>query len=310
MRQNGLAEANYNRGILLAAILLLCSHSLKSQSPSERDTGPSSATRLPLSGTAIPPASVSVTQRTTNVGGGGSVNIIYSSVAVQSPFSGSTPSGTLTPGQISLSLQQALDRGFRFNLGAISQSHTVLDAEGARRIARSTLLPTLNTVISEQLERLNLRTRGVESTNFPVTAQFNFFDARAARLNQTMFDLVRVRNLHSATENLRANLKSARNARDLIVLAVAGGYLQLIATRARVMAATAQVETARAIDRQAADRLSAGLIPRVDSMRARVQMQTEEQRLRSLQADWETQKLRFARIIGLPLGQQFTIADD
>lgn len=76
------------------------------------------------------------------------------------------------------------------------------------------------------------------------------------------------------------------------------------------MAATAQVETARAIDRQAADRLSAGLIPRVDSMRARVQMQTEEQRLRSLQADWETQKLRFARIIGLPLGQQFTIADD
>ena len=39
-------------------------------------------------------------------------------------------------------------------------------------------------------------------------------------------------------------------------------------------------------------------------------MQTEEQRLRSLKADFDTQKLRLARIIGLPLGQQFTIADE
>jgi hypothetical protein len=75
----------------------------------------------------------------------------------------------------------------------------VLEAEGTRRVARSSLLPTLNTVISEQLEKLNLRTQGVESSNFPVTAQFNFFDARVARLNQTVFDLVRIDNLHSAT---------------------------------------------------------------------------------------------------------------
>jgi hypothetical protein len=51
----------------------------------------------------------------------------------------------------------------------------VLEAAGTRRIARISLLPTLNTVISEQLEKLNLRTQGVESSNFPVAAQFNFF---------------------------------------------------------------------------------------------------------------------------------------
>jgi hypothetical protein len=124
---------------------------------------------------AIPSQSVSVTQRTTNVGGGNSVNVIDSSVAVPNSFKGSTPLGPVTPGEISLTLQHALELGLPFNLGAINESQAVLEAAGTRRIARISLLPTLNTVISEQLEKLNLRTQGVESSNFPVTAQFNFF---------------------------------------------------------------------------------------------------------------------------------------
>ena len=92
-------------------------------------------------------------------------------------------------------------------------------------------------------------------------------------------------------------------------LAVGGAYLQLIATQARVSAAQAQVETSRAIDQQAADRLAAGLAARIDVTRSQVQLQTEQQRLRSLRADLDTQKLRLARIIGLSLGQHFEIAD-
>ena len=57
---------------------------------------------------------------------------------------------------------------------------------------------------------------------FPVAAEFNFFDARAARLNQTIFDLAKIENLHGASDAPRASLNSARNARDLIALAVAG----------------------------------------------------------------------------------------
>jgi hypothetical protein len=124
---------------------------------------------------AIPSQSVSVTQRTTNVGGGNSVNVIDSSVAVPNPFKGSTPLGPAAPGEISLTLQHALELGLRFNLGAINESQAVLEAEGTRRIARISLLPTLNTVISEQLEKPNLRTQGVESSNFPVTRNSIFF---------------------------------------------------------------------------------------------------------------------------------------
>jgi outer membrane protein TolC len=280
------------------------------QTPSQAVTGPSLASQVPLSGRSAQPGSVSVTQQTTNAGGGGSVNAIDSSVTVQGSYSGSTPNGTATAGILSLTLNEALARALRFNLGAISQTASVMQAQGQRQVARSSLLPNVNAAISEEFERLNLRTMGVESNTFPLTATFNFFDARAARLNQSVFDLVRIENLHSASENLKVNIKAAQNARDLVVLAVSGAYLQIVATNARIAASTAQVETAQAIYVQAADRFTAGLNARIDATRSQVQLQTEQQRLRSLQADLETQKLRLARIIGLPAGQRFIVTDE
>jgi outer membrane protein TolC len=138
--------------------------------------------------------------------------------------------------------------------------------------------------------------------------QFNYYDARV-RLNQSVLDLVKIRNVHSASENLQAHIHAARDSRDLIVLAVAGSYLQLIGTQARVEAAKAQTITSQAISKQAQDRLDAGLATRVDVTRSQVQLQTEQERLRSLRADLDTQKLRLARIIGLAGSQHFEIAD-
>jgi hypothetical protein len=89
---------------------------------------------------------------------------------------------------------------------AISQAQALLQAKGRRLVARGGLLPNVNAAVSEEFEKLNLRTQGVESSTFAVTAEFNFFDARAARLNQSIFDLVKIENLHSASDTLRASL--------------------------------------------------------------------------------------------------------
>ena len=273
-------------------------------------TGPTSAAQVPLSGQNGQQGAVSITQRTVNAGGGNSVDIINSSVNVQNQFAGSVANGKATPGVLPLTLDEALRLGMRFNLGAVGQTNQTLAAEGQRRVARSALLPSFNSALSEEFEQLNLRALGVETNMFPRTARFNFFDARAIRLNQTVLDLVQLDNLHSASANLRASMQSSRNARDLIVLAVGGSYLQLLSTRSQVAASAAQVKSSEAIYKQAADRFAAGLNARIDADRAQVQLQTEQQRLRSLQADFDTQKLRLARIIGLPLGQQFAPAED
>ena len=272
--------------------------------------GPSPSPVVPLSGRDVQTGSVAVTQQTVGGVSSGSVNEITSTVVVQGAYSESAAHGMPAPGDLALTLANALALGLRYNLAALDQSAAVMQAEGQRRVAKSQLMPSLNSVISEEFERLNLRTDGVESTTFPEAVKFNFFDARAARLNQTVFDLVKIDNLHGASDNLKASVKAARNARDLVVLAVAGSYLQLISAQARVQAASAQVESARAVYQQATDRFSAGLAARIDATRSKVQMQTEQQRLRALQADLDTEKLRLARIIGLPLGQQFTLVDE
>ncbi len=305
------AQTCAKRDAVVLSLLWLClvSNRVAAQSPSEMTTGPTQAAPVPLSGREAGSNSVSVMQGTTNSGGGNTVNVINSSVTVQGSYSGSRPAGKLIDGVLSLTLGEALAMGLRENLGALEQSAAVQQAQGQRQVARSGLLPQLNTAVSEEFERLNLREQGVEVTSFPEAVKFNFFDARAARLNQSVFDLVRVRNLNSASENVHAQMHAARNARDLIVLAVGGAYLQLIATQARIDATTAQVVSSRAIFQQAADRLAAGLATRVDVTRSQVQLQTEQQRLRSLQADLETQKLRLARIIGLALGQRFAPLD-
>lgn len=103
--------------------------------------------------------------------------------------------GTILP----LKLDYALQLALRQNLGAVTEAQTVKQAEGMRLVARSHLLPDANTVINETVEQLNLRTFGVEESNFPLSVgPFNHFDARAARVTQSVLDLVRWRNLHTA----------------------------------------------------------------------------------------------------------------
>lgn len=274
----------------LGIVLILSPYGL-AQSPTETVAGPSTATQVPLSARQAQ-GSVTMTQRTTEGSSPNSVNVIDSTVMAQGLYAGSV-AGKMKEGVLPLTLEDALSMGLRSNLGAIAQSAAVQQAKWQREVARSALLPQLNMGISEELERLNLRTQGVESQSFPESVKFNFYEARI-RLQQSVLDLVRIRNLHGASETLDANIKAAWDARDLIVLAVGGSYLQLMATEARVQAAAAQVKSAKAIAKQAKDRLKAGLATRVDAMRAEVQMQSEAQRLRSLQADCDTQKLKLA----------------
>jgi len=56
--------------------------------------------------------------------------------------------------------------------------------------------------------------------------------------------------------------------------------------------------------------LTNGLAARIDVTRSEVQLQTDRQRLRGLRAEFEKQKLALAQVIGLPAGQEFTIADN
>jgi outer membrane protein TolC len=277
---------------------------------------PSNPIQLPASGRVLQSGSVSTTQSTVNAGGQNSVNLIDSSVNIQGSYRGSVPAGTATNTLIGLSLQEALQRALNYNLGMVNVTEDVRRARAQRLTFLSQLLPDVNGGLRETVQQTNLTALGFRPSLFPkgitipsVVGPYNYFDFRAT-LEQPVVDLTRLHNLRAATENARAAEFTARDTRDLVVLAVTGSYLQVIAAGSRVRAAEAAVRTSEATYQQATDQLRNGLNARIDVTRSRVQLQTDQQRLRGLRADFDTQKLTLARIIGLPSGQVFSLSDD
>jgi outer membrane protein TolC len=233
-------------------------------------------------------------------------------VQVQGAYQGSVPSGATAGPSFPLSLDEALRRGLQYNLGAIGYSNGIRQAEGVRRVVRSELMPNVSgdlLVTGAQTSLAALGFTGFGAVGFPsVVGPFHYFDLRAG-VAQSIFDLTRRRNYRSAQESVRSTQFSAQDARDLIVLAVTGGYLQVVSAVTRVTTVQAQVATAQATYQQAVDRHNAGVAPLIDVTRTQVELQTQQQRLTSVQNDLAKLKIAMGRLIGLPPGQEFTLSD-
>jgi outer membrane protein TolC len=271
------------------------------------------ANPLPLSGRTAP-GSVNVTQ--TAAPGGQSVNTLNTQVQAQGAYQGSVPTSQTPGAPLAISLDDAVQRGLKTNLGAVGFEQSLRMAEGARTVERSYLLPQVNAALTGVDQQTNLAALGFSSIHlsvpgvgFPtVIGPYHYFDLRAG-VSQSILDKSRLQNYRAAQENTRSTQFSAQDARDLITLAVTGAYLQTITAAARVESAKAQVAAAQETFKLASDRHGAGVAARIDVTRSQVQLQTEQQRLTSLENDVAKQKIMFGRLIGLPPGQEFTLSD-
>jgi outer membrane protein TolC len=273
-----------------------------------------SANPLPLSGRPAGNGSVTSTQ-TAVPGTTTSVNALNPTVQVQGPYAGSANGVEKALFSGKLSLREAVQRGITYNLGTVGLSQAVRESHGQSRVARSALLPNLNGGLSEVVEQVNLKALGVRlQSPLPgliipsVVGPFNYFDLRA-RLSQTVADLTARNNYRASLETVRANEFSAKDARDLVVLAVGGAYLQVIAAQARVTSAGAQLETANALFQQSSERRAVGIVAQIDVNRSQVQVLTQQQRLVSLQNDLAKQKINLARLVGLPPVEEIEVSD-
>ena len=239
----------------------------------------------------------------------------------QNPFLGSAPEGKATAEVLQIDFKEAIDRGLRNNLGVLLATDQTETARGERWKELSDLLPNVSGRVSENAQNLSLAALGFNKL-FPlfeppgalpatlprVTPAFNYFDARAS-LSQSIFNLKDVEKSRAASEGGRAARFTYKDARETVVLAVGNAYLQAIAAAARVETAGAQVKNAQALYDKAEDQQKAGLSPAIDTLRSRVELQTRQQQLIVARNDLAKQRLTVARIIGLPLGQQFVLTE-
>jgi outer membrane protein TolC len=234
---------------------------------------------------------------------------LYPSQA-QGPYLGSVTQGTATDGELALSLDDAIQRGLKNNLGTLVNDQERRRSAAERLKTLADLLPNLSVRTQGAEQQINLAALGF--SNFPgiapIIGPFGVFDARAY-LTQRVLDFHSIRNTQASGELVKASAQNYQNSRDTVALVVGGLYLQTLAGESRVESEQTQVKTAEAVYNQAADYKKSGVIPAIDVLRAQVELEADRQRLVSAENDFQKMKLSLAQAIGLPLAQQFRLTD-
>ena len=233
----------------------------------------------------------------------------------QNPYLGSTPMGGVTSEEISLTLQDAVARGLRYNLGLIESNQATAEVRAQRLRAFSALLPNVSVSAQQGLEDISLKEIGLKLPpipNFPglpsTTGAFSYQDARIT-LSQSLYSHELHERYAAEKKAVQASALSSRDARDVVVYAVGIAYFQVVASAARVETARAQLKSAQELDQQTADQVKSEVSPAIDAIRARVEFQTAEQRVINAEDAFEKDKLALARIIGIPIEQRFAVVD-
>jgi outer membrane protein TolC len=241
---------------------------------------------------------------------------VNSSIQVTGNYGGSVPSSNVPGGPITLALADALNLGMKANLGNISADNSVRASRAERIQALSGLLPNISANASETVTQVNLAAYGFQfklppGLNFSipsVVGPFSYSQLQGS-LSQSIYDPVQRRNWKASKESERASILSAKDTRELVALAVGGTYLQTVAAAARVESQRAQVDNAQAVYNQAVVRKTAGTNSKIDVMRSLVELQTQQQRLSSLEADLRKQKIALARVVGLPQDRELILTE-
>jgi outer membrane protein TolC len=209
-----------------------------------------------------------------------------------------------------LSIAETIKRGLEHNLVGLLGEQGIRSAQGTRLQALSDLLPKITSVTTQSREQINLEALGFSGFPgiHPIIGPISVFDTRLY-LSQPILDFNARNKLKAEDENLRAAENSFKNARDQVILGCTTLYLQAVAGQSRIDSRMSQLATAQALYDLAVDRKKAGVASGIDVLRAQVQLQSQELRLIVARNDFAKGKLALAQAIGLPLNQEFTLAD-
>ena len=300
------------RAILFLCLAFLAPSLVRAQFGGAGAQRSTPAAPLPESG-RLAPGSVTTQQQAGPTPG---TNVVRSSIEIGGDFQGSVQTGKIPAGPVTLTLADAVKLGLAANLGVLTADDTARASRAQRLRELSNLLPSVSIDATQTSTQINLAAFGFKF-NLPPGSGFSVptvvgpfqYSQLLANVSQSVWDPVARRNWRASQESERASTLSARDAREMVVLAVAGVYLETIAIDAGVGSQRAQVENAQAVYHQAEVRKEAGTNARIDVTRTLVELQGQEQRLTALQSDLRKQKLALARLIGLPLDHELILSD-
>ncbi|GAC1423574.1 MAG: hypothetical protein NVSMB62_20040 [Acidobacteriaceae bacterium] len=223
-----------------------------------------------------------------------------------------------SPGAIPLSIDEAVARGVRLNLQMQLATETERTVRAQILAVENNLLPNIKATAYTNTLELNLAAMGFEPSSlaglgFPAGAfhQIVKVDTTGAQvsLDQPLFNMPDIYLWNAARKSAQVAELAVLNTRGGVIDSVAVQYLAALADQAQIANAQALVAADQEVLRQANLFKDSGVGTNLDVLRARVQLQTEEQTLVRAENTFAKDKIALNRLIGLPAGQEITLTD-
>jgi outer membrane protein TolC len=223
-----------------------------------------------------------------------------------------------TPGAMPLSLDDAIDRGLKRNL----QMELVVQNErlvhGELLTVENNLLPSLTASAHSEAQQIDLAALGFKTSSlaafgiapgsFSEIVKVNTTEAQISA-DQQLFNLPAYYLYRAAQKASTVANLSTLNLRGGVTLGVGTQYLLALADAAQIENAQALERSDEVVLQQATDSHDAGVGTHLDVLRARVQLQTQQQAVISAENTFAKDKIALNRMIGLPADQEITLTD-
>jgi outer membrane protein TolC len=211
-----------------------------------------------------------------------------------------------------LTLQDAIQKALEANLNVLTAGTRVEEAEGTRmRRLSAALLPRVNAQTYANYQNHDLQAQGISFAAIPipkVVGPLSNYDFRVYA-QQNVVDLESYRGFKASELALAAGKMDERDARDLIVRAIAALYLNAQSAAARADSAQSRVTDSSTLLKLAKDKHDAGTATGVDVLRAQVQLANDKQSLLIAENQTKQSLLELARNLGMSPATPLELAE-
>ncbi len=225
----------------------------------------------------------------------------------QSTLPANAPAGVLR-----LTLDQAVTLALKQNTTAQIAVLTAAQSEQDQKIALSELLPQAQLGLTEQWQRVNILAQFGGTKIFPGfpghVGPYSIF-AAGPSFNGPIFDLTLFRRYQASRNAASATKAESLSTREQVILLVVSQYIGTLRSIADVQASQSRVDLAQALYNQAADLQKEGVGTGIDTLRANVELQNENQRLLEAQASRDTSLFGLSRLLNLDPRQNIELGD-
>jgi outer membrane protein TolC len=246
------------------------------------------------------------------------------SSSADNPFWGSVTAQPVNADTLKLSLDDAVRRGLENNLGLREAENGEKTLQAEKNQALQLFLPSVTGTFDSGYYQHNLVAQGFNpaliskfAPLFPggklpagfSTITHDTLTEAKVHLTQTLFSGPVIAGFKAAGAAQKAAYFAKMSARGEVVQQVATIYLRSIADSSQVDNANSQVTEAQVQLDHAHEAHLAGTVANLDELRARVQLQTQQQSLIAAQNALEKDLILLKREIGIDPGQKIELTD-